>query len=87
MILSNKIAIIYGGSGAIGSAIARAFHEAGATIFLVARNANKLERVAADNRQGHQTASIRKHWMCWMKRQCMNRLLKWFRKPAASIFQ
>ena len=47
MILSNKTAIIYGGSGAIGSAIARAFHEAGANIFLVARDAAKLERVAA----------------------------------------
>lgn len=46
MILSNKTAIIYGGSGAIGSAIARAFHQAGATIFLVARNATKLQRVA-----------------------------------------
>jgi 3-oxoacyl-[acyl-carrier protein] reductase len=47
MILSNKTAIIYGGSGAIGSAIAQAFHQAGATIFLVARDATKLERVAA----------------------------------------
>jgi NAD(P)-dependent dehydrogenase (short-subunit alcohol dehydrogenase family) len=47
MILSNKTAIIYGGSGAIGSAIARAFHQAGATIFMVARTATKLERIAA----------------------------------------
>ncbi|QEC42446.1 SDR family NAD(P)-dependent oxidoreductase [Pseudobacter ginsenosidimutans] len=48
MILSNKTAIIYGGSGAIGSAIARAFYQAGANIFLVARDAVKLERVAAE---------------------------------------
>ncbi|MBO9631817.1 MAG: SDR family oxidoreductase [Chitinophagaceae bacterium] len=47
MILSNKTAIVYGGSGAIGSAIVRAFHQAGANIFMVARNAAKLHKVAA----------------------------------------
>lgn len=47
MILSSKTAIVYGGSGAIGSAIVRAFHKAGANIFMVARNAGKLQKVAA----------------------------------------
>lgn len=48
MTLSNKTAIVYGGSGAIGSAIVRAFHRAGADIFMVARDEQKLQRVAGD---------------------------------------
>lgn len=46
MILSNKTAIVYGGSGAIGSAIAAAFHRAGANVFMVARDAEKLRTAA-----------------------------------------
>lgn len=46
MDLHNKTAIIYGASGAIGSAITRAFYKAGANIIMVARNQEKLQRVA-----------------------------------------
>ncbi|MGN6419438.1 MAG: SDR family NAD(P)-dependent oxidoreductase [Pseudobacter sp.] len=46
MYLHNKTAIIYGASGAIGSAITRAFYKAGANIMMVARNQEKLRRVA-----------------------------------------
>src|SRR6478752_8490353 len=46
MDLYNKTAIIYGASGAIGSAITRAFYLAGANIMMVARNQEKLQRVA-----------------------------------------
>lgn len=46
MILSGKTAIIYGASGAIGSAITRAFHKAGANIHMIARNPGKLQWVA-----------------------------------------
>ncbi len=47
MLLQNKNAIVYGGSGAIGSAIAQAFLREGATVYLVARHLPKLEAVAA----------------------------------------
>lgn len=47
MFLSDKTVIIYGGSGAIGSAIAKAMHQAGANIFLVGRKKEKLEKAAA----------------------------------------
>lgn len=40
--------IIYGGSGAIGGAAARAFAAAGAHVCLVARGAARLDRIAAD---------------------------------------
>lgn len=40
--------VIYGGSGAIGGAAARAFGAAGAHVCLVARGTARLDRVAAD---------------------------------------
>jgi 3-oxoacyl-[acyl-carrier protein] reductase len=45
MILQNKTAIIYGGSGALGGAAARAFAAEGAHVFLAARNPAKLDLV------------------------------------------
>jgi 3-oxoacyl-[acyl-carrier protein] reductase len=46
MLLENKVAIVYGGSGAIGSAVARSFVAEGATVHLVGRTRESLERVA-----------------------------------------
>jgi NAD(P)-dependent dehydrogenase (short-subunit alcohol dehydrogenase family) len=46
--LSDKTAIIYGGGGAIGGAVARAFAREGARVFLAGRTLNKLVKVAAD---------------------------------------
>jgi NAD(P)-dependent dehydrogenase (short-subunit alcohol dehydrogenase family) len=46
--LANKTAIIYGGGGAIGGAIARAFAREGARVFLAGRTLSKLAKVAAD---------------------------------------
>ena len=48
MLLENKNAVIYGGGGAIGGAVARAFAQEGARVFLAGRTLAKLERVAAD---------------------------------------
>ena len=48
MLLKNKNAIIYGGGGAIGGAVARAFAREGATVFLVGRTLAKLDKVAKD---------------------------------------
>lgn len=48
MILDNKNAIIYGASGAIGSAVARAFAKEGATVFLTGRNNSDLEELVME---------------------------------------
>jgi 3-oxoacyl-[acyl-carrier protein] reductase len=50
MLLANKKAVIYGGSGAIGGAVARAFAREGANVFLASRSLSKLEAVAEDIR-------------------------------------
>jgi NAD(P)-dependent dehydrogenase (short-subunit alcohol dehydrogenase family) len=50
MLLANKKAVIYGGGGAIGGAIARAFGREGAKVFLAGRTLSKLEAVAKDIR-------------------------------------
>jgi 3-oxoacyl-[acyl-carrier protein] reductase len=50
MILKGKNAIIYGGGGSIGGAMARAFAREGARVFLAGRTAATLDRVADDIR-------------------------------------
>jgi NAD(P)-dependent dehydrogenase (short-subunit alcohol dehydrogenase family) len=44
--LEGKTAIIYGGGGAVGGAVARAFSDEGARLFLAGRSHDKLRRVA-----------------------------------------
>jgi enoyl-[acyl-carrier-protein] reductase (NADH) len=46
MLLQNKNAVIYGGGGAIGGAVARAFAREGAKVFLAGRTLAKLDAVA-----------------------------------------
>lgn len=46
MLLKGKTAVIHGGSGAIGSAIARTFLREGAKVHLVARDPERLSRAA-----------------------------------------
>ena len=48
MLLENKNAVIYGGGGPIGGAVARAFAHEGARVFLAGRTREKLEDVAKD---------------------------------------
>jgi NAD(P)-dependent dehydrogenase (short-subunit alcohol dehydrogenase family) len=48
MILEDKSAVIYGGGGAIGGAVARAFADAGARVYLAGRTMSRLEKVAGD---------------------------------------
>lgn len=48
MLLPQKNAVIYGGAGAIGGAVARAFAREGAKVFLAGRTLATLGRVAAD---------------------------------------
>ena len=48
MLLENKNAVIYGGSGSVGGAVARAFAREGATVFLAGRTLARLEEVAQE---------------------------------------
>jgi 3-oxoacyl-[acyl-carrier protein] reductase len=50
MLLEGKNAVIYGGGGAIGGAVARTFAREGARVYLTGRTLEKLEPVAADIR-------------------------------------
>jgi 3-oxoacyl-[acyl-carrier protein] reductase len=46
MLLDNKSAVIYGGGGSIGGAVARAFAREGARVYLAGRTATTLDQVA-----------------------------------------
>lgn len=48
MFLKGKNAVIYGGGGAIGGAVARIFAREGATVFIAGRTQAKLDAVARD---------------------------------------
>jgi 3-oxoacyl-[acyl-carrier protein] reductase len=48
MLLENKNAVVYGGGGAIGGAVARAFASEGARVFLAGRSLAKLDEVASE---------------------------------------
>ncbi|GIH17666.1 SDR family NAD(P)-dependent oxidoreductase [Rugosimonospora africana] len=52
MLLDGRNAVIYGGGGAIGGAVARAFAREGATVHLAGRTRATLEAVARDIRAG-----------------------------------
>jgi 3-oxoacyl-[acyl-carrier protein] reductase len=58
MLLENKIAIVHGGAGAIGSAVARAYAREGAYVHLTGRTEATLERVARRIRPDGGTAHI-----------------------------
>lgn len=47
MLLDGKAAVVYGGAGAMGSAVAQAFAREGARVFLAGRTQSRLEEVAA----------------------------------------
>jgi NAD(P)-dependent dehydrogenase (short-subunit alcohol dehydrogenase family) len=47
-LLTNKTAIIYGGGGSLGGAVARTFAREGATVHLAGRTREPLEAVAAE---------------------------------------
>jgi NAD(P)-dependent dehydrogenase (short-subunit alcohol dehydrogenase family) len=48
MLLKDKVAVIYGGGGAIGGAAARVFAREGATVFLVGRTERRLDTIARE---------------------------------------
>ena len=50
MLLESKNAVIYGGGGSIGGAVARAFAREGARVFLAGRTPATLDAVAEEIR-------------------------------------
>ncbi len=50
MLLEDKNAVIYGGGGSVGGAVARAFAREGARVFLAGRTLATLEEVAEEIR-------------------------------------
>jgi len=48
MLLENKNAVVYGGGGSVGGAVASAFAREGATVFLAGRTAETLDAVASE---------------------------------------
>ena len=48
MLLEDKNAVIYGGGGAIGGAVARVFAREGARVFIAGRTVARLDRVARE---------------------------------------
>jgi 3-oxoacyl-[acyl-carrier protein] reductase len=58
MLLQNKNAVIYGGGGAIGGAVAQALAREGATVFLTGRSLARLEEVAGKIRADGGSAQV-----------------------------
>lgn len=56
MLLQGKVAIVYGGSGAVGGAVAKAFAREGARVFVAARRREPLDIVVEDIRAAGGTA-------------------------------
>jgi NAD(P)-dependent dehydrogenase (short-subunit alcohol dehydrogenase family) len=56
VLLENRNAVIYGGGGSIGGAVARAFAREGARVHLAGRTRDSLERVADEIRSAGGTA-------------------------------
>jgi 3-oxoacyl-[acyl-carrier protein] reductase len=52
VLLEDKVALIYGGGGTIGGAVARAFAREGARVFLAGRTLATLDEVAQDIARG-----------------------------------
>jgi 3-oxoacyl-[acyl-carrier protein] reductase len=57
VLLENKNAIIYGGGGKVGGAVARAFAREGAKVFLAGRTPAKLEAIAEQIRSAGGAAA------------------------------
>ena len=58
MLLKGKTAIVYGGSGAVGGAVAKAYAREGAWVFLAARSGAPLDAVAEEIRAAGGKAEV-----------------------------
>jgi 3-oxoacyl-[acyl-carrier protein] reductase len=83
MLLENKHAVIYGGGGAIGGAVARAFAREGAKVFLAGRTPAKLDKVAGDIRTAGGQAETAQ--VDALDEQAVNRFVDQVAQRAGSI--
>jgi 3-oxoacyl-[acyl-carrier protein] reductase len=58
MLLANRTAIVHGGSGSVGTAVARAFAREGATVHVTGRTRATLEEVAEGIREAGGVAHV-----------------------------
>jgi NAD(P)-dependent dehydrogenase (short-subunit alcohol dehydrogenase family) len=58
MLLKDKTAIVYGGSGAVGGAVAKAFAREGARVFLASRRLEPMEALAGEIRAAGGRAEV-----------------------------
>ena len=58
MLLEGRTAVVYGGAGRVGGAVARAFAGEGARVFLAGRTRARLEAVAGDIRAAGGSAEL-----------------------------
>ncbi len=59
MLLNNKVAIIYGASGAVGSVVSKTFAREGAHVFLAGRTRENLESLAKEIHDAGGRADVR----------------------------
>ena len=59
-LLEGKVAVIYGGGGAIGGGVARTFAREGARVFLAGRTEDTLEAVAKHIAKSLESRSVRR---------------------------
>jgi len=72
VLLEHKTAVIYGGGGSIGGAVARAFAREGATVHLAGRTLQRLEEVAEQIRAAGAVAHTAR-WPRWRSRTMSDR--------------
>ena len=58
MLLKDRTAVVYGGGGAVGGAVAKAFAREGARLFLAGRTRASLEAVAQDIQKSGGRADV-----------------------------
>ena len=75
MMLPDKIAIIYGAGGAIGSAVAETFAREGAKVFLAGRSKANVDKVA--KKLMPMAALLRRHKLIRLTRKPWSSTSKW----------
>jgi 3-oxoacyl-[acyl-carrier protein] reductase len=58
MLLTDKVALVYGASGSVGGAVARAFAREGASVYLAGRRQEPLDAVAGEIRANGGAATV-----------------------------
>jgi 3-oxoacyl-[acyl-carrier protein] reductase len=58
MLLTDKVALVYGASGSVGGAVARAFAREGASVYLAGRRQEPLDAVAREIRANGGAAKV-----------------------------